>query len=216
MAGKIELVEHQVELKDFPLEPCLEMVAAATGDPVEYVRWTEQWSSEKCRQFAKQLMEWKIWEPIRDVELTFEMVTNRTVATKIHFYAQSCLRTDVVDEFLHPDKCLKVIMPAAIKGTLEEALWREQIEEAYDVYLYLLEHGHKPDDACSVLPLETKALGISATMRLTGFRDFLKSYTGKDAWPEVRLLARKMAQTFVKLLPNDAFLIEDVWHKEVE
>ena len=87
------------------------------------------------------------------------------------------------------------------------------MRDAHDDYLFLLEHGHKPEDARTVLPMAT-ATHLLCKANLREFRHIIDLRTGPTAWSEMRILANEMAKAFVEQWPDETFLIEDVWHTE--
>lgn len=159
-------------------------------------------------------MSWGHWSPFEFVDLTFYFVTSRAVANELvrHRLASYMQQSQ---RYCRYDNGLQVIMPATLRGTLEADLWRAQMRDAYDVYLYLMEQGQKPEDARTVLPLAT-ATNMLAKMNLREFRHFLNLRTAPAAWSEMRILANLMAEAFAKQFPDETFLIEDVWHREGE
>lgn len=210
MEAKIELVKHEAELVGFPTSAlCSTITAAAKVCTAQDVNADEL---DKNKAFVRKLMSWGHWSPFEFIDLTFYLTTSRAVANELvrhrlmSFMQQS-------QRYVRYDEALPVVMPATIKGTLEADLWRAQMADAHDVYLYLLEQGHKPEDARTVLPLAT-ATNMLAKMNLREFRHFLNLRTDKAAWSEMRILANLMAEAFAKQFPDEVYLIEDVWHKE--
>lgn len=160
----------------------------------------------------KKLMKIGHWSPFEFVDLTFYLTTSRAVANEL---VRHRLMSFVQESqrYVRYDKGLRVIVPEALRGTLEEDIWQAHMRDTYDVYLYLLEKGVRPEDARTVLPLAT-ATNMIAKMNLREFRHFLSLRTDKPAWREMRILANKMAIQFGNQYPDEVFLIEDVWHKE--
>ena len=205
--AKIELLKHGAVLKTYPMGPCSAIISEAahvctqrTGDPA------------KDKEFVRKLMSWGHWSPFEFVDLTFRLTTSRAVANELVRHRMASYM-QLSQRYVRYDKALPVVMPATIKGTLEADLWRAQMADAHDVYLYLLEQGQKPEDARTVLPLAT-ATNLFAKMNLREFRHFLNLRTDRAAWSEMRILANFMAEAFAKRFPDEVFLISDVWHRE--
>ena len=207
MTGEIEVVDHFAAL-----------VLCSTGAPAILIAETARVSTQRdtdpetCKAFVKKLMKLGHWSPFEFVDLTFRLTTSRAVANELVRHRLASFMQES-QRYVRYDNGLKVIMPATIRGTLDADLWRAQMADAYDVYLYLLEQGHKPEDARTVLPLAT-ATNMLAKMNLREFRHFLDLRTAPAAWSEMRILANLMAEEFVRQFPDEVFLIEDVWHKE--
>ena len=204
---KVELVEHSAELLRFPEKsPSLIMAEAAR---VSTQRDTDP---ETSKAFVQKLMKWGHWTPFEFVDLTFYLTTSRAVANEL---VRHRLMSFVQESqrYVRYDKGLRVIVPEALRGTLEEDIWQAHMRDTHDVYLYLLEKGVRPEDARTVLPLAT-ATNMIAKMNLREFRHFLNLRTDKPAWREMRILANCMAEAFAKQFPDEVFLISDVWHRE--
>lgn len=204
----IEFLNHGAVLKTYPMRPCSAIISEAahvctqrTGDPA------------KDKEFVRKLMSWGHWSPFEFVDLTFSLTTSRAVANELVRHRMASYM-QLSQRYVRYDESLPVVMPDTIKGTLEADLWRAQMRDSHDVYLYLLEQGQKPEDARTVLPLAT-ATNMLAKMNLREFRHFLNLRTDRAAWSEMRLLANCMAEAFAKQFPDEVFLIEDVWHKEI-
>lgn len=204
---KVELVEHSTELLRFPEKSPSLIIAEAAH--VSTQRGTDP---ETCKAFVKKLMKLGHWSPFEFVDLTFRLTTSRAVANELVRHRMASYM-QLSQRYVRYDEALPVVMPATIKGTLEADLWRAQMRDSHDVYLYLLEQGQKPEDARTVLPLAT-ATHMLAKMNLREFRHFLNLRTDRAAWSEMRILANLMAEAFAKQFPDEVFLIEDVWHKE--
>ena len=207
MTGDIEIVDHFAA-----------MVLCSTGAPAILIAETARVSTQRdtdpetSKAFVQKLMKWGHWTPFEFVDLTFYLTTSRAVANEL---VRHRLMSFVQESqrYVRYDKGLRVIVPEALRGTLEEEIWQAHMRDTYDVYLYLLEKGVRPEDARTVLPLAT-ATNMIAKMNLREFRHFLNLRTDKPAWREMRILANLMAEAFAKRFPDEVFLIEDVWHKE--
>lgn len=167
---------------------------------------------ETSKDFVRKLMAWGHWTPFEFVDLTFHLTTSRAVANELVRHRHMSFVQES-QRYVRYDKGLRVIVPETLRGTLEEDIWQAHMRDTYDVYLYLLEKGVKPEDARTVLPLAT-ATNLFAKMNLREFRHFLNLRTSPAAWSEMRILANLMAEEFVRQFPDEVFLIEDVWHKE--
>lgn len=207
MISKLEYVEHKAKLKSCPDEPCSKIISETA-----HVCTQKESDPAKDKEFVRKLMQWGHWSPFEFVDLTFRLTTSRAVANELVRHRLASYM-QLSQRYVRYDEALPVVMPATIKGTLEADLWRAQMRDSHDVYLYLLEQGQKPEDARTVLPLAT-ATNMLAKMNLREFRHFLNLRTDRAAWSEMRILANCMAEAFAKQFPDEVFLIEDVWHKE--
>lgn len=207
MTGEIDVVDHFASL-----------VLCSTGAPAILIAETARVSTQRdtdpetSKAFVQKLMKWGHWTPFEFVDLTFYLTTSRAVANEL---VRHRLMSFVQESqrYVRYDKGLRVIVPEALRGTLEEEIWQAHMRDTYDVYLYLLEKGVRPEDARTVLPLAT-ATNMIAKMNLREFRHFLNLRTDKPAWREMRILANLMAEAFAKQFPDEVFLISDVWHRE--
>lgn len=212
--ANVELVNHEAELIGWlpiasPLSTYITGMAKVCTAKVDEM---DASNFEEHKAFVCKLMQWGHWTPFEFVDLTFYLTTSRAVANElVRHRLMSFLQES--QRYCRYDKGLKVILPTTFKGTLEADLWQDQVRDAYDVYLYLLEQKCKPEDARTVLPLAT-ATNMVAKMNLREFRHFLNLRTAPAAWSEMRTLANLMAKQFAEQFPDEMFLIEDVWHKE--
>ena len=214
--AKIELVNHEATLSywspnEWPFSAVITGVAKVCTAKAENVKPREV---EKNKAFVQKLMKRGHWTPSEFVDLTFYLTTSRAVANELVRHRMASYM-QLSQRYVRYDEALPVVMPATIKGTLEADLWKAQMRDSHDVYLYLLEHGQKPEDARTVLPLAT-ATRMLCKMNLREFRHFLDLRTDKPAWREMRILANLMAEAFAKQFPDEVFLISDVWHREGE
>lgn len=207
---KIEFVAHNAELVGFPTSALCSAITAAAK--VCTAQDTNPDELDKHKEFARKLLQWGHYSPFEFVDLTFYLTTSRAVANELVRHRMASYMQES-QRFVKYDNGLQVIMPATVKDTLEDALWREQVSDAYDTYLFLLEKGHKPEDARTVLPMAT-ATRMLCKMNLREFRHFICLRTAPAAWSEMRILANEMAKAFVEQFTDEAFLIEDVWHKD--
>lgn len=212
--AKIELVNHEATLSywspnEWPFSAVITGVAKVCTAKAENVKPREV---EKNKAFVQKLMKRGHWTPSEFVDLTFYLTTSRAVANELVRHRMASYMQES-QRFVKYDNGLQVIMPATVKDTLEDALWREQVSDAYDTYLFLLEKGHKPEDARTVLPMAT-ATRMLCKMNLREFRHFICLRTAPAAWSEMRILANEMAKAFAEQFTDEAFLIEDVWHKD--
>ena len=207
--AKIELVNHSAELVRFPAESPSLLIAEAA-----HVSTQRDTDPETCKTFVKSLIKLGHWSCFEFADFTWRITTLRAVATELRTHRHASFMQESQRRVRY-EEALPVVMPATLKGTLEADLWKAQMRDSHDVYLYLLEHGQKPEDARTVLPLAT-ATRMLAKMNLREFRHFLNVRTDKPAWREMRILANLMAEAFAKQFPDEVFLISDVWHKEGE
>ena len=207
--AKIELVAHDAELVGFPTSAlCSTITAAAKVCTAQDVNPDEL---DKHKEFVRKLMQWGHWTPFEFVELTFYLTTTRAVANELVNRLVSFMQES--QRYVKFEEFLPVIMPATIKGTLDEDLWRAHMRDAHDDYLFLLEQEHKTEDARTVLPMAT-ATHLLCKVNLREFRHIIDLRTAPAAWSEMRILANEMAKAFVEQFPDETFLIEDVWHKD--
>ena len=207
--AKIELVNHSAELVRFPAESPSLLIAEAA-----HVSTQRDTDPETCKTFVKSLIKLGHWSCFEFADFTWRITTLRAVATELRTHRHASFMQESQRRVRY-EEALPVVMPATLKGTLEADLWKAQMRDSHDVYLYLLEHGQKPEDARTVLPLAT-ATNMLAKMNLREFRHFLNVRTDKPAWREMRILANLMAEAFAKQFPDEVYLIEAVWHKEGE
>ena len=205
--AKIELVNHSAELVRFPAESPSLLIAEAA-----HVSTQRDTDPETCKTFVKSLIKLGHWSCFEFADFTWRITTLRAVATELRTHRHASFMQESQRRVRY-EEALPVIMPATLKGTLEADLWKAQMRDSHDVYLYLLEHGQKPEDARTVLPLAT-ATRMLCKMNLREFRHFLNLRTDKPAWREMRILANLMAEAFAKQFPDEVYLIEDVWHRE--
>ena len=207
--AKIELVNHSAELVRFPAESPSLLIAEAA-----HVSTQRDTDPETCKTFVKSLIKLGHWSCFEFADFTWRITTLRAVATELRTHRHASFMQESQRRVRY-EEALPVVMPATLKGTLEADLWKAQMRDSHDVYLYLLEHGQKPEDARTVLPLAT-ATNMLAKMNLREFRHFLDLRTAPAAWSEMRILANLMAEAFAKQFPDEVYLISDVWHKEGE
>ena len=207
--AKIELVNHSAELVRFPAESPSLLIAEAA-----HVSTQRDTDPETCKTFVKSLIKLGHWSCFEFADFTWRITTLRAVATELRTHRHASFMQESQRRVRY-EEALPVVMPATLKGTLEADLWKAQMRDSHDVYLYLLEHGQKPEDARTVLPLAT-ATNMLAKMNLREFRHFLDLRTAPAAWSEMRILANLMAEAFAKQFPDEVYLIEAVWHKEGE
>lgn len=204
---KVELVEHSAELLRFPEKSPSLIIAEAA-----HVSTQKGTDPETCKAFVKKLMKLGHWSCFEFADFTWRVTTMRAVATELRTHRHASFMQESQRRIRYEDG-LRVIVPEGIRGTLEADIWKAHIRDTYDVYLYLLEKGVRPEDARTVLP-SSVAAGLIVHMNLREFRHFLSLRTDKPAWREMRILANKMAIQFGNQYPDEVFLIEDVWHKE--
>ena len=207
--AKIELVNHSAELVRFPAESPSLLIAEAA-----HVSTQRDTDPETCKTFVKSLIKLGHWSCFEFADFTWRITTLRAVATELRTHRHASFMQESQRRVRY-EEALPVVMPATLKGTLEADLWKAQMRDSHDVYLYLLEHGQKPEDARTVLPLAT-ATRMLCKMNLREFRHFLNLRTDKPAWREMRILTNLMAEAFAKQFPDEVFLISDVWHREGE
>lgn len=205
--AKIELVNHSAELVRFPAESPSLLIAEAA-----HVSTQRDTDPETCKTFVKSLIKLGHWSCFEFADFTWRITTLRAVATELRTHRHASFMQESQRRVRY-EEALPVVMPATLKGTLEADLWKAQMRDSHDVYLYLLEHGQKPEDARTVLPLAT-ATRMLCKMNLREFRHFLSLRTDKPAWREMRILANLMAEAFAKQFPDEVYLISDVWHKD--
>lgn len=210
--AKIELVAHDAELVGYPTSALCSTITAAAKVCTAQDQDVNPDELDKHKEFVRKLMQWGHYSPMEFVDLTFYLTTSRAVANELVRHRMASYMQES-QRFVKYDNGLQVIMPATVKDTLEDALWREQVSDAYDTYLFLLEKGHKPEDARTVLPMAT-ATRMLCKMNLREFRHFICLRTAPAAWSEMRILANEMAKAFAEQFTDEAFLIEDVWHKD--
>ena len=205
--AKIELVNHSAELVRFPAESPSLLIAEAA-----HVSTQRDTDPETCKTFVKSLIKLGHWSCFEFADFTWRITTLRAVATELRTHRHASFMQESQRRVRY-EEALPVVMPETLKGTLEADLWKAQMRDSHDVYLYLLEHGQKPEDARTVLPLAT-ATRMLCKMNLREFRHFLSLRTDKPAWREMRILANLMAEAFAKQFPDEVYLISDVWHKD--
>lgn len=210
--AKIEVVAHDAELVGFPTSALCSTITASAKVCTAQDQDVNPDELDKHKEFVRKLMQWGHYSPMEFVDLTFYLTTSRAVANELVRHRMASYMQES-QRFVKYDNGLQVIMPATVKDTLEDALWREQVSDAYDTYLFLLEKGHKPEDARTVLPMAT-ATRMLCKMNLREFRHFICLRTAPAAWSEMRILANLMAEAFAKQFPDEVFLISDVWHKD--
>lgn len=95
---------------------------------------------------------------------------------------------------------ITVVRPSGIHHE-DDATWAVAMHRAEEAYLELLEHGVSPQNARSVLPTCLKTeLAITGTFR--AWRHFLTLRLSKAAHPDIRIIARFIADELVQLAPT--------------
>lgn len=205
---EVEYVDHSAELIHCPVESPSLLIARAAR-----VSTQRETDPETCKTFVKSLMKLGHWSCFEFADFTWRVTTMRAVATELRTHRHASFMQESQRRVRYEDG-LRVIVPEGIRGTLEADIWKAHMRDTYDVYLYLLEKGVRPEDARTVLPLATAA-NLVVHMNLREVRHILSLRTDRPAWREMRILADRMAQAFADRYPDEVYLIEDVWHREV-
>ena len=79
-------------------------------------------------------------------------------------------------------------------------LWEEQMRQAEQTYLKMIELGATPEEARGVLPHSLKS-ELVVTMNLRQWRHFFKQRIAKDALPQIREIAIPLLIELRELLP---------------
>jgi thymidylate synthase (FAD) len=90
--------------------------------------------------------------------------------------------------------------------------WEEACQEAENVYLWMLEHGAKAQEARSVLPNSLKT-EIVTTANVREWRKIFELRTSKEAHPQIRQIMCPTLEAFRLKWP---FLFDDVGNPEHE
>ena len=205
---EVVFVDHSAELIQYPAESPSLLIARAAR-----VSTQRETDPETCKTFVKSLMRFGHWSCFEFADFTWRVTTMRAVATELRTHRHASFMQESQRRVRYEDG-LRVIVPEGIRGTLEADIWKAHMRDTYDVYLYLLEKGVRPEDARTVLPLATAA-NLVVHMNLREVRHILSLRTDRPAWREMRILADRMAQAFADRYPDEVYLIEDVWHREV-
>lgn len=169
------------------------------------------------RHLCKKLMAWGHETPFEFLDLTFYCTTTRAVTHELVRHRMASYMQES-QRYCSYKETLRVIPPATIKAVKAETLstsvarfdvWYQAVKNSLNAYCKLLDLGIKPEDARTVLPSCT-ATNIQVKMNLREFRHFLKLRLAPAAWPEMRLLAQAMTDTFRNLYPTETYLIADV------
>ena len=204
---EVDFVDHSAELIHCPVgSPSLLIAEAAR------VSTQRETDPETCKTFVKSLMKLGHWSCFEFADFTWRVTTMRAVATELRTHRHASFMQESQRRVRYEDG-LRVIVPEGIRGTLEADIWKAHMRDTYDVYLYLLEKGVRPEDARTVLPLAT-ATNLVVHMNLREVRHMLSLRTAGPAWREMRILAGRMAQAFAEKYPDEVYLIEDVWDRE--
>lgn len=79
-------------------------------------------------------------------------------------------------------------------------IWKQQMQEAENKYIDLINLGAKPEQARSILPNSLKT-EIVMTMNLREWRHFFKLRTSKNAHPQMREISIKIFEKMREMLP---------------
>jgi thymidylate synthase (FAD) len=95
----------------------------------------------------------------------------------------------------------QVIMPPEIERDDKAAdFWRDHMRGVEQAYRLLLENGHPPEAARSVLPLAF-ATRIYMTANIRHWREIFRQRTARAAHPQMRALMRGLLASFAGLYP---------------
>lgn len=167
-------------------------------------------SAAECRAFVKKLIGWGHLTPLEFVSLTFYIVSSRAVS---HEFVRHRLMSVVQQSQRYCDYRSQFSVIEHKPDEMPHDIFMDSVHFAHDSYLSMLDRGVKPEDARILLP-ECTATQLIVCCNLREFRHFIDLRTSPAAWSAMRKLANLMAEAFVACLPEEYFLIEDVWHKE--
>ena len=134
-------------------------------------------------------------------------VTHEIVRHRLASYSQESTRycNYTADKFSNQISCIDLatgfhydMNDAADRKKWE--IWQSAMESAEKHYFALIEAGAKPEEARSVLPNSLKT-EIVMTMDLREWRHFIRLRGGKVAHPQIREIADKIRDEFVKRYP---------------
>jgi len=142
---------------------------------------------------------------LEHVSITVKFVTDRGISHEIvrhrlASYAQESTRycNYSQDKFGHE---LTFIIPDFLEyGSEGFKLWKDEMKQVEKTYFAMLEAGHTPQEARSVLPNSLKT-ELVMTANIREWRAFFKLRTSKAAHPQIREVAIPLLEELKELIP---------------
>ncbi len=158
-----------------------------------------------AERLIKHMLDRRHESPLEHFSISVRIICDRGVSHewvrhRIASYSQESTRycNYAKDKF---GSELTFIKPAAIDiGTEAYSIWAAAMKDAERSYLDMLKIGVAPENARSVLPNSLKTEFV-CTMNLREWRHFFALRTAPAAHPDMRAVACKLREEFVRLLP---------------
>lgn len=165
-------------------------------------------TNESAPKFVKMLVDRGHEAMIEHISLTIKFVTNRGVSHemvrhRLANYAQESSRYCNYSKGKHGSELTFIDIKEGFPTISDEdySTWLESMKLSETAYMEMINNGCKPDLARDVLPNSLKT-EINMTANLREWRHFIRMRASKFAHPEIRLLAKKVYEEFVKELPE--------------
>jgi len=171
---------------------------------------------DSCNKFVKNLINSKHEAMLEFVDITVKFTCDRGVSHEIvrhrvASYAQESTRyANYSNEKFGSE--ITVVKPSF--WNKEDSygmydMWKEQCEKAEHIYMTMLSHGAKPQEARSILPNSLKT-EINMKCNLREWRHFFNLRCDKAAHPDMRHLATMLLIEFHNNIP---VIFDDIYEK---
>ena len=142
---------------------------------------------------------------LEHASITVKFVVDRGVSHEIvrHRIASYCQESTRYCNYSKDKfgKELTFIIPDFLTyGSKGFKLWKEEMKQIEKTYFVMLEAGHTPQEARSVLPNSLKT-ELVMTANLREWRSFFKLRTSKAAHPQIREVAIPLLEELKELIP---------------
>ena len=142
---------------------------------------------------------------LEHASITVKFIVDRGVSHEIvrHRIASYCQESTRYCNYSKDKfgKELTFILPEFLEyGSKGFKLWKEEMKQIEKTYFEMLEAGHTPQEARSVLPNSLKT-ELVMTANLREWRSFFKLRTSKAAHPQIREVAIPLLEELKELIP---------------
>ncbi|MCH5263427.1 MAG: FAD-dependent thymidylate synthase [Lachnospiraceae bacterium] len=162
-------------------------------------------TGDSAVEFVKNILKRGHESVIEHEKVTVRIICDRGVSHeivrhRIASYSQESTRycNYQKDKFGHELTFIKPIFWD--ESCSEYTIWYNMMQNIEEKYMQLINLGASPQEARSILPNSLKT-EIVVTMNLREWRHFFKLRTSEAAHPQMREIAEKMLDEFIKLIP---------------
>lgn len=206
------------------IEPSYEILSKIDGkqalQQIEFAARTcyqsyDKQTDESCFKFIKMLMGRNHESCLEHYSFTVKFIVDRAIHNEIvrHRLASYCGESSRYcnyskDKFTNE---ITVIHPIFLKeGSYEYFAWKEACQTSERIYMDMLEHGCKPEEARSVLPLSVKTETVM-TANVREWRHFFSLRTTPFAHIQMRQVTIPLLEELKTTIP---IVFDDINKKE--